>query len=237
VVAEAIAFTAWPDLISDQFELAAISLRAPPSWRLWWGPMGTLLTFSRAIDWLTFRIGKLMGWLVFAAVLVSSLNALSRYMFNASSNAWLELQWYLFGAVVLLGAAYTLQQNEHIRIDIVNARLKPRTRNIIELVGHVLFLMPLCIMMVWMGVPFFLRAFTSGEISASAGGLIIWPAKLLVPVGFALLLLQGVSELIKRIAIMQGLIDDPFAGKGGHAPPPDIEPEASAIHKSGGAQS
>ena len=199
--------------------------------------MSTLLNFSLVIDWVNFRIGKLMGWLVFIAVLVSSLNALSRYMFNASSNAWLELQWYLFGAVVLLGAAYTLQQNEHIRIDIINARLKPRTRNIIDIIGHLLFLMPLCIMMVWLGVPFFLRAFTSGEISASAGGLIIWPAKLLVPVGFALLLLQGVSELIKRIAIMQGLIDDLFAGKGGHTAPPDIDPETPVIHKTGGAQS
>ncbi|MCC2098210.1 MAG: TRAP transporter small permease subunit, partial [Hyphomicrobiales bacterium] len=174
--------------------------------------MNTLLNFSRAIDWITYRIGKLMGWLVLAAVLVSSLNAMSRYLFNLSSNAWLELQWYLFGAVVLLGAAYTLQQNEHIRIDIINARLKPRTRNLIDVAGHLLFLIPLCLMMVWFGAPFFLRSFTSGEISSSAGGLIIWPAKLLIPSGFLLLLLQAFSELIKRIAIMQGLIDDPYAG-------------------------
>ena len=200
--------------------------------------MNTLLNFSRAIDWITYRIGKLMGWLVLAAVLVSSLNAMSRYLFNLSSNAWLELQWYLFGAVVLLGAAYTLQQNEHIRIDIINARLKPRTRNLIDVAGHLLFLIPLCLMMVWFGAPFFLRSFTSGEISSSAGGLIIWPAKLLIPSGFLLLLLQAFSELIKRIAIMQGLIDDPYAGRGGsHGAPAGPEPDASAVGKAGGAQS
>lgn len=178
--------------------------------------MDLLLQFSRAVDWVNRRIGKLMGWLVLAAVLVSSINAMSRFSLNMSSNAWLELQWYLFGAVVLLGAAYTLEQNEHIRIDIINARLKPRTRQIIDIVGHLLFLLPLCILILWLGVPFFWRSFTSGEISSSAGGLIIWPAKLLVPLGFFLLLLQAFSELIKRIAVMQGRIEDPHAGKSAH---------------------
>lgn len=181
--------------------------------------MSGLLAFSRFIDAVNERIGKAMTWLVLAAVLVSSINAIVRYSFNISSNAWLELQWYLFGAVVLLGAAYTLKRNEHIRIDIVSARLSPRTRNWIDIVGHVLFLAPLCILMLWLGVPFFLRSFASGEISSSAGGLIVWPAKALVPLGFALLLAQGVSELIKRVAVMRGLIDDPYAGSGGaHAP-------------------
>ncbi len=160
-----------------------------------------------------------MGWLVLTAVLVSSLNAASRYLFNLSSNAWLELQWYLFGAVVLLGAAYTLQQNEHIRIDILNSRLRPRTRHIIDIIGHALFLLPICILIVWLGVPFFIRSFVSGEISASAGGLIIWPAKILIPAGFGLLLAQALSELVKRIAVMQGRIEDPYVAKVGHSAP------------------
>lgn len=182
--------------------------------------MDFLLLMSRGVDWVTYRIGKLMGWLVLAAVLVSSLNAVSRYLFNMSSNAWLELQWYLFGAVVLLGAAYTLQQNEHIRIDIINSRLKPRTRHIIDVFGHLFFLLPLTLLMVWLGVPFFLHSFASGEVSASAGGLIIWPAKLLVPAGFSLLLLQALSELIKRVAVMQGRIPDPYTNTGAHGGPP-----------------
>jgi TRAP-type mannitol/chloroaromatic compound transport system permease small subunit len=181
--------------------------------------MSGLLAFSRIIDAISERIGKALTWFVLAAVLVSSINAIVRYAFNQSSNAWLELQWYLFGAVVLLGAAYTLKKNEHIRIDIVTARLSARTRNWIDIVGHVLFLAPLCILMIWLGVPFFLRSLNSGEISSSAGGLIVWPAKLLVPLGFSLLLAQGVSELVKRIAVMRGLIEDPYAGSGGaHAP-------------------
>ena len=181
--------------------------------------MSGLLAFSRIIDAISERIGKALTWFVLAAVLVSSINAIVRYTFNQSSNAWLELQWYLFGAVVLLGAAYTLKKNEHIRIDIFTSRLSARTRNWIDIVGHVLFLAPLCILMIWLGVPFFLRSLQSGEISSSAGGLIVWPAKLLVPLGFSLLLAQGVSELIKRVAVMRGLIADPYAGSGGaHAP-------------------
>lgn len=178
--------------------------------------MTNLLKLSAAIDWLNEKVGKAVRWLVLLAVLIAAINALSRFSLNLSSNAWLELQWYLFGAVVLLGAAYTLKSNEHIRIDIVNARLTKRTRNIIDVVGHVLFLLPLCLLMLWLSWPFFLRSFVSGEVSASAGGLIIWPAKLLIPIGFFLLMLQGISELIKRIAVMQGLIEDPHAATGGH---------------------
>ncbi len=181
--------------------------------------MPQLLGLSRAIDWISESVGKAMMWLVLAAVLVSSGNALQRYLFNRSSNAWLEAQWYLFGAVVLLGAAYTLKQNEHIRIDIVTGGLSQNVRNWIDVIGHALFLIPLCLLMLWLGIPFFLRSFASGEISSSAGGLIVWPAKLLVPLGFAMLLAQGVSELIKRIAFMRGLIDDPTPHSGGaHAP-------------------
>jgi TRAP-type mannitol/chloroaromatic compound transport system permease small subunit len=180
--------------------------------------MSSLLAISRAIDWFNERVGKAMMWLVLAAVLVSSVNAVVRYGFNASSNAWLELQWYLFGAVFLLGAAYTLKQNEHIRIDIVSSRLSTNARNWIDIIGHILFLAPLCILMLWLGVPFFLRSFASGEISSSAGGLIVWPAKLLVPLGFAFLLAQAVSEIIKRIAVMKGLIPDPNSRGGAHGP-------------------
>lgn len=193
--------------------------------------MSSLLRFSAGIDWINERIGKLTGWLVLAAVLVSASNATARYGFNSGSNAWLELQWYLFGGVFLLGAGYTLKNNEHIRIDIVSGKLTPRTRNIIDLLGHLLFLLPLCALMLWLGVPFFWRAFMSGEISSSAGGLTIWPAKLLVPAGFFLLLLQGVSEFIKRIAVMQGLIEEPYARGGSHGAPAEPAPATDArIH-------
>ncbi len=181
--------------------------------------MSLMLGLSRGIDWFSEAIGKAMMWLVLVAVLVSSGNALQRYMFNRSSNAWLEAQWYLFGAVVLLGAAYTLKKNEHIRIDIVTAGLSQNVRNWIDVLGHMLFLIPLCLLMLWLGIPFFMRSFASGEMSSSAGGLIVWPAKLLVPLGFAMLLAQGVSELIKRVAFMRGLIENPTPGSGGaHTP-------------------
>ena len=149
---------------------------------------------------------------------VSSLNAIVRYAFNTSSNAFLELQWYLFGAVVLLGAAYTFKANEHIRIDILSSRLSKRSRDWIDIVGHILFLMPLCLVIMWLGWPFFLRSFAQAEVSSSAGGLIVWPAKLLVPLGFTILFIQSISELIKRVAVMQGLIEDPHGVASAHAP-------------------
>ncbi len=180
--------------------------------------MQGLLQVSRAIDLVNERIGKAMSWAILAAVIVSSVNALVRFAFSRSSNAFLELQWYLFGAVVLLGAAYTLQRNEHIRIDIINAKLSTSTRNWIDVIGHVFFLAPLCLIMIWLSTPVFLRDIRSGEVSASAGGLPLWPAKLLIPLGFTLLLAQGVSELIKRVAIMRGEIPDPHAGSSAHAP-------------------
>jgi TRAP-type mannitol/chloroaromatic compound transport system permease small subunit len=167
------------------------------------------------IDAITERIGKAMGWLILAAVLVSSINALVRFSINRSSNSWLELQWYLFGAVVLLGAAYTFKANEHIRIDILSSRLSKRSRDWIDVMGHIVFLMPLCLIIMWLGWPFFLRSFAQGEVSSSAGGLIVWPAKLLVPLGFTILFAQSISELIKRIAVIQGLIEDPHGAEAG----------------------
>ena len=177
--------------------------------------MKSLLAVASLIDWLNDRLGVFAKWAVTLACVISAGNAFIRYGLDISSNAWLELQWYLFGAVVLLGAAYTLKQNEHIRIDIVTANVSRNVRNWIDVIGHALFLIPLCLLLLWLGVPFFMRSFLSGEVSSSAGGLIVWPAKLLVPLGFALLLAQGLSELIKRIAFMRGLIEDPTPRPGG----------------------
>jgi TRAP-type mannitol/chloroaromatic compound transport system permease small subunit len=175
--------------------------------------MGMLLSISRGIDWLNRAIGKIVLWVVLAAVLVSAVNAVVRYGLNMSSNAWLELQWYFFGAIFMLCAGYTLLHNEHIRIDVVSSRLSPKTRNWIEIVGGVFFLLPLAIGMAWLSWPVFINAIQSGEMSGNAGGLIRWPARLLIPIGFLLLSLQGISELIKRVAVMQGLIPDPYEKK------------------------
>jgi len=173
--------------------------------------MGALLAASRGIDAVTGLIGRWVYWLVLAAVLVSAGNAVVRKLFDISSNAWLELQWYLFGAVFMLAAAYTLQRNEHIRIDIVSNMLPPRGRNWIDVIGHTLFLLPLTIIMIRQCTPWVIDGIESGEISASAGGLILWPARLVILAGFVLLFFQAVSELIKRIAIMRGVIPDPHA--------------------------
>lgn len=181
--------------------------------------MQVLLAISRGIDWLNDKVGKLVYWLVLAAVLVSSGNAIVRYALNSSSNAWLELQWYMFSAIFLLCAGYTLLFNQHIRIDIVNHRLRPKTRNVIDLVGHVFFLIPLCILLLSESWPYFVDAYRSGEVSFNSGGLIRWPARLLIVLGFALLLLQAVSELIKRIAVMLGRIPDPYEDKTEHELP------------------
>jgi len=176
----------------------------------------TLLKLSAAIDALNSRVGQFIKWLILAAVLVSTGNAIIRKLFNESSNAWLELQWYLFGAVFMLGAAYTFLKNEHIRIDIVTANFSKKTRDWIDVIGHVLFLMPFAWIMIWHGIPFFLRSYEVNEASMNAGGLTVWPAKVLVPLGFVLLLIQGVSELIKRIAILRGEMEDPHAHVGHH---------------------
>lgn len=167
--------------------------------------MAFLLSLSRAIDRLTAWIGKAAGWLVLAAVLLSAGNAVVRKTFDWSSNAFLEAQWYLFGAVFMLAAAYTLQRNEHIRIDVLSAHWSRRTRDWIDLAGHILLLAPFVGLMAWMSWPFFLSSIRSGEVSASAGGLVLWPAKGLVFLGFALLCLQAVSEIVKKALTLSGV--------------------------------
>jgi TRAP-type mannitol/chloroaromatic compound transport system permease small subunit len=168
---------------------------------------------SQSIDAFTRWTGKRLAWLILVAVVVSTLNAIIRKVFDASSNSWLELQWVLFSAVFLLCSSWTFLDNEHIRIDIINNLLPRRVRLSIDIIGHVLFLMPLTIVMIVTGVPFFLRSFQINEQSGNAGGLPQWPAKALIMLGFALLLVQGISELIKRIAVMRGLIPDPHASQ------------------------
>jgi TRAP-type mannitol/chloroaromatic compound transport system permease small subunit len=172
--------------------------------------MGPLLALSRLIDRATTIIGKAVMWLILLAVLVSAGNAVSRKVFNASSNAWLELQWYLFGAAFMGAAAYTLAQNEHIRIDIFYASRSRRTQHWIDLTGHIFFLLPFVVLMVWLLGPYTMAAYRTGQISTNAGGLIIWPARAILLAGFILLCFQAVSEIIKKIAVMRGLIEDPF---------------------------
>lgn len=173
--------------------------------------MQALLGIARVIDRITEAIGKSVMWFILAAILVSATNAIVRKAFNMSSNAWLELQWYLYGAAFLLAAAYTLQQNEHIRIDIFYGTRSRRTQNWIDLFGHVFFLMPFVLLMSWLLVPYALQAYRSGQISTNSGGLIIWPARALLAAGFLLLVFQGISEIIKKVAVIKGLIEDPHS--------------------------
>jgi TRAP-type mannitol/chloroaromatic compound transport system permease small subunit len=179
--------------------------------------VASLLGISRLIDWFNENIGKITAWAIVVAVIVSAFNAIIRKVFGTSSNAWLELQWYLFGAVFMLCASWTLKANEHIRIDIVSNKLSKRGRDWVDIFGHVFFLFPFVLLMVWLSTPFFWRSYTSNEISTNAGGLIIWPAKGLILLGFILLLLQWLSELIKRIAILRGELEDGYAAGGHHA--------------------
>ncbi|MGO4854583.1 TRAP transporter small permease subunit [Phaeovulum sp. W22_SRMD_FR3] len=187
--------------------------------------MGGLLALSRAIDRITEIIGKAVSWLILVAILVSATNAIIRKAFNVSSNSWLELQWYLFGAAFLLAAAYTLKQNEHIRIDILYGAVSRRRQHWIDLLGHLLFLMPFVILMLWQLTPYVLKSYHNGEVSTNSGGLIIWPAKSLLLIGFVLLFAQGISEIIKKIAIMRGVIDDPTPYVASHAPLDDVMEE------------
>ena len=186
--------------------------------------MSGLLGISRLIDAANERIGKVTAWAIVVAVLVSAINAIVRKVFGTSSNAWLELQWYLFGAVFMLCASWTLRANEHIRIDIVSNRLTKRGRDWIDIFGHLLFLLPFVAVMIYLSLPFFWRSYTSGEISTNAGGLLIWPAKGLILLGFILLALQWASELIKRILIMRGELEDEHAA-GGHQAAAEAEAE------------
>ncbi|MDX3927255.1 MAG: TRAP transporter small permease subunit [Shinella sp.] len=188
--------------------------------------MRIFIGVSRFVDNLTAAIGRSVGWLILLAVLVSAANAVIRKVFNISSNAWLEAQWYLFGAAFMLAAAYTLRQNEHIRIDIVYGLFSRRVQHWIDLLGHCLFLMPFVLLMVYFFIPYVRLSYVSGEFSSSAGGLILWPAKAVLLAGFVLLALQGVSEIIKKIAVMRGDIEDPAPYVPTHAPLDDaVAPE------------
>ncbi len=171
--------------------------------------MNALLSLSRAIDRLTDRLGQWIYWLVLAAVLISAANATVRKIFNYSSNSFLEIQWYLFSAVFLFLAGYTLLNNEHVRIDIVTGRFSPRARAWIDIFGTLFFLLPMASMIMVLSWPVFVDAFERHEVSTNAGGLIIWPARLMVPVGFFLLIVQALSELVKRFAFLRGMIPDP----------------------------
>lgn len=171
--------------------------------------MQALLRISRGIDWLNAQVGKYVIWLILGATIVSGVNAVVRKVFHTSSNAFLEVQWYFFAASFLLAAGYTLLEKEHVKVDVINAKLQLRTRVWIDVLGFAFFLTPMCLIVLYYGIPFFMQAFNTGEMSSNAGGLIRWPVYLMMPVGFALLLLQGLSELIKRIAFLRGLIDDP----------------------------
>ena len=171
--------------------------------------MNALLSLSHAIDKLNVRIGLTVSWLVLAAVLISAANAIVRKAFNVSSNSFLEIQWYLFSVVFLFCAGYTLLRNQHVRIDVIAGRLSPQAQAWIDILGTIFFLMPMAITIMWLSWPVFVQAYQRGEVSTNAGGLLIWPARLIVPIGFFLLVIQGVSELIKRVAFLKGLIPDP----------------------------
>lgn len=172
--------------------------------------MPFLLQISRLIDGANRAIGYLAMWMILAATLISAGNAIIRKTVGTSSNAWLEIQWYLFAAVFMLGGGYAFLRNAHVRIDFLSSRFAPRTRNWIDIIGIVVFLLPLCYLMITLGWPLFALAWESGEVSTNAGGLIRWPVYLLIPAGFALLAAQGVSELIKRVAFLTGHAADPL---------------------------
>jgi TRAP-type mannitol/chloroaromatic compound transport system permease small subunit len=183
-----------------------------------------LLKICRLIDIANDRIGRTAYWLVLVAVIISSGNAAVRYLLNTSSNAWLEVQWYLFSAIVLLCAGYVLLCNEHVRIDIFFGRLSTRQRSWVDILGGVFFLLPICLVIGILSWPMFVESYARHEVSGDAGGLLRWPVKLLIPIGFFLLAAQGVSEIVKRIAFLGGLIPDPAER------PPDRE-AASSVHQ------
>jgi TRAP-type mannitol/chloroaromatic compound transport system permease small subunit len=205
--------------------------------------MNALLKFSKAVDWLNGQIGKYVIWLILASTIISGLNAVIRKaggsdliakFFHIGSNSFLEIQWYLFAASFLIAAGYTLLNGEHVKIDVITSRLSKRTQIWLDVFGFVAFLTPVCFAMLWYGIPFFLRAFHSNEMSANAGGLIRWPVYAMIPLGFSLLLLQGWSELIKRLAFLQGLIEDPTVKKAAKTAEEEL---AEAIQKLAEAKS
>ncbi|WP_102958680.1 TRAP transporter small permease subunit [Mangrovicella endophytica] len=190
--------------------------------------MSALLSLSRVIDSVTTFVGRAVSWLVLVAVLVSAGNAVIRKIFDMSSNAWLELQWYLFGAVFMLAAAWTLLKNEHIRVDIISSMLSKRTRDWIDFIGHLVVLIPFTLLMIWLLIPYVSLSYRSGEHSPNAGGLLVWPAKALLLAGFALLLAQALSELIKRAGVLFAGMDDPTPQHQSHPTAEEMETTAPA---------
>jgi len=185
--------------------------------------MSFLLSLSKYIDALNERIGLGISWALLLAVLICSGNAIVRYTLNTSSNAWLEIQWYLFGAIFLLAASYTLRRNEHVRIDVVVGRFSKRTQVWIDVFGFIFFLLPATLLILYFAVPFAMESVRNQEVSSNAGGLIVWPAKILIPIGFLLLTLQGISELIKRVGFLMGQIDASVFEKQSTTPAEEIQ--------------
>lgn len=177
--------------------------------------MKFFLSIARAIDALNVKVGQIVIWLTLVVVLVSATNAVVRKVLHTSSNAWLELQWYLFGAIFLLAAGYTFLRNEHVRVDVLSQNFSPRTQVKIEIFGIIFFLFPACVLIFWLSLPFFYESLVLHELSSNTGGLIRWPAKLLIPVGFGLLILSGVSHLIKCIGFLIGACPNPIAREKG----------------------
>lgn len=186
--------------------------------------MTLLLKLSQLIDWINERIGKGAFWLILLMTLISAGNASVRFAFNYSSNGLLEIQWYLFAAVFILCAPYTLQKNEHVRIDVLTSRLSPRGLAVIDIIGTLFFLLPMVVLVLWLSIPLVVDSYHINEMSANEGGLLRWPVKILLPLGFGLLALQGLSELIKRVAFLAGRIADPNAKDAG----PSAEEELAA---------
>ena len=184
--------------------------------------MTLLLKLSQLIDWLNERVGKASFWLVLIMTLISAANASYRFVFNDSSNGLLEIQWYLFAAVFLLCSPYTLQKNEHVRIDVLSGKLSPRGLAVIDIIGTLFFLLPMVVVVLWLSLPLIAESYKIQEMSANAGGLIRWPVKVLLPIGFTLLALQGISELIKRVAFLAGRIEDPNSKPKGPTPEEEL---------------
>ena len=184
--------------------------------------MTLLLKLSQLIDWLIERVGKGAFWLVLVMTVISASNAVIRFVFNYSSNGLLEIQWYLFAAVFLLCSPYTLQKNEHVRIDVISGKFSARGLAIIDIIGTLFFLLPMVVLVLWLSLPLIAESIKINEMSANAGGLLRWPVKILLPIGFTLLALQGVSELIKRIAFLKGLIEDPNSKEKGPTPEEEL---------------
>jgi TRAP-type mannitol/chloroaromatic compound transport system permease small subunit len=190
---------------SDPLKVAVLRNAAAPG-----GNVEALLKFSRAVDWVNAKFGVVANWLVLLCCLISAGNAASRYLFSESSNGWLEVQWYMFAGMVLLGGPYTLARNEHVRVDLIYGSVSERTRIWIDIIGGLLFLLPICVILIYFTWPWFVDSWRIDEQSSNAGGLVRWPVKLLLPVGFTLMALQGVSEIIKRVAALEHLITADF---------------------------